>query len=139
MSEQNKATVRRIYEEVFGQGKLDVADELLAPDAIDHEGEGGTGPQAVKDVVGMFRAAFPDLQVTIDDIMADGDKVASRARFMGTHKGEFQGIPATGKRIEVEVIDIIRFGADGKAVEHWGLTDNMLMMQQLGVVPEMGS
>ena len=137
MSEQHKAVVRRIYDEVFGQGRLEVVDELLSADAIDHEGEGGTGPQTLKDAAGMFRAAFPDLKVTADDMMADGDKVIARARFTGTHNGEFMGIAPTGKSVEVGMIDIIRF-ADGKAVEHWGISDNMALMQQLGAAPPMG-
>lgn len=137
MSEENKATVRRIYDEIFSQGKLDAADEILAPGAVDHEG-GNNGPEGLKQTATMFRTAFPDLSVTVHDIMDAGDKVVARAAMSGTHKGDFMGVAATGKRVEVEMIDIIRFGSDGKAVEHWGIADNMAMMQQLGVVPEMG-
>lgn len=136
MSEENKAMLRRIYDEVFGQGKLDVADEILAPDAVDHE-DGSTGPDGLKRVATMFRSAFPDLSVNVHEIMDAGDKVVVRAAATGTHKGDFMGIAATGKRIEVEMIDIVRFEG-GKAVEHWGITDTMSLMQQLGAVPEMG-
>jgi predicted ester cyclase len=85
----------------------------------------------------MFRGAFPDFKVTIDDLIAEGDKVVIRATWNGTQKGEFMGIPPTGKRVSFGVIDIIRM-AGGKAVEHWGQMDSMGMMQQLGVAPAPG-
>jgi steroid delta-isomerase-like uncharacterized protein len=93
-----------------------------------------SGPEGIKRLVAMFRAAFPDLKISAEDMIADGDKVAVRSVMRGTHKGEFMGVPATGKRVEVSGIDIVRFEG-GKAVEHWGITDNMSMMQQLGAMP----
>ena len=83
----------------------------------------------------MYIAAFPDLKVTPEDILTSGDKVIARTRATGTQQGELLGIPATGKSINVQFIDIIRFGDDGLAREHWGVFDTMTMMQQLGVVP----
>jgi predicted ester cyclase len=82
----------------------------------------------------MLRNAFPDFKATIDDIVAESDKVVIRMTWSGTHKGEFMGIPATGKRVSFGVIDIMRI-AGGKLVEHWGQTDTMGMMQQLGAIP----
>ena len=135
MSEQNKAIMRRIYDEVFSKGNLAVVDELVVKDVIEHE-EGPQGSEGLKQTVTMFRTAFPDLQFSVEDMIAEGDKVVSRITMRGTHKGEFMGIPATGKTITVQAIDIIRF-ANGKAVEHWGVTDSAAMMEQLGVAPPM--
>jgi predicted ester cyclase len=85
----------------------------------------------------MFRSAFPDFKATINDIIAEGDKVVIRMTWNGTHRGEFMGIPPTGKRVSFGVFDILRI-AGGKFVEHWGQMDSMLMMQQLGVIPAPG-
>ncbi len=115
-----------------------MVDELFASDYVLHdpgvpEGE-LRGPEAFKDQwVSMFRTAFPDLQITIEDQIAEGDKVASRYTSRGTHQGELMGIPATGKRVEVTGTIISRF-AEGKIVEEWNNFDVMGMMQQLGVV-----
>ena len=133
MSEQNKAIMRRIYDEVFSNGNLAVVDELVVKDVIEHE-EGPQGSEGLKQTVTMFRTAFPDLQFSVEDMIAEGDKVVSRITMRGTHKGEFMGIPATDKTFAVQAIDIIRF-ANGKAVEHWGVTDSAAMMQQLGAAP----
>jgi predicted ester cyclase len=84
----------------------------------------------------MMIAGFPDLRFDAEDILTSGDKVVARARVTGTNKGEFMGMPATGKSINVQAIDIVSFGNDGLAVEHWGVMDMMSMMQQLGVVPQ---
>jgi steroid delta-isomerase-like uncharacterized protein len=85
----------------------------------------------------MIRAAFPDGRTTIDDIIAEGDKVVVRATMKGTHKGEFMGIPATGKQVTISGIDVTRF-VNGKSTEHWGQWDTLGMMQQVGVVPPPG-
>ncbi len=83
----------------------------------------------------MFIAAFPDLRMTAEDVIAGGDKVVARVRVAGTHKGAFMGMPPTGRRIDVQFIDIIRFGDDGLAREHWGVFDQLGMLQQLGAIP----
>lgn len=136
MTEQNKALLRRFYEEVIGEGKLDLIDELIAPDFVEHEEfpDMPPGRDGVKQVFSMFLEAFPDLHFHIKDMLAEGDKVVARVTMHGTHKGPFMGIPPTGKEIFVQAIDILRF-ADGKAIEHWGVTDQMSMMEQLGVKP----
>jgi predicted ester cyclase len=136
-TEDNKALVRQVLEEVFNQGNLGRADEFLAPDFVEHEalppGLPG-GREGVKQLVTMMRSAFPDFKATIDGILAEGDKVVVRQTFSGTHKGEFMGIAPTGRSMSMKVIDIIRL-AGGKFVEHWGLMDSTAMMQQLGAVP----
>lgn len=137
--EDNKALMRRIYDEVMSQGNIDLADEFFSDDFVEHEGFPGLpteGPEAPKAGFAMLRAAFPDLQVTPDDMIGEGDKVAARATISGTHKGEFMGIPPTNKSFKIEFLDIIEFH-DGKATEHWGLTDQGAMMEQLGIAPPM--
>jgi steroid delta-isomerase-like uncharacterized protein len=139
-TEENKVLLQRFYDEVFNQGNLDVADELIAADAVEHEafpGLEGSGPEVAKQFITIIRRAFPDVRVQAHDMIAQGDRVAARITFTGTHQGEFLGIPATGKQIEVGTMDIVRV-ANGKMVEHWGITDNLTMMQQLGVVPTPG-
>ena len=135
MSEQHKSIIQSIYN-IMNTGDFSKVDQLIASNAVDHEAPPGAplGPAVLKEFVTMFRAAFPDLKISAEDMIADGDKVAVRAVIRGTHKGEFMGVPATGKQFEVSGIDIIRFEG-GKAVEHWGVTDTMSLMQQLGAAP----
>jgi predicted ester cyclase len=139
MATDVKALVRSVYVEVFGAGKLELIDDLAADDMVDHEGMPGApaGKAGLEFIVSAFRAGFPDLTVVEHGIVADGDEVWFHGSFRGTHKGEFMGIPATGKSIDAEFIDRLRI-EDGKACEHWGVTDNLAFMQQLGVIPEMG-
>jgi predicted ester cyclase len=139
-TEQNKALVRRLMEEVFDRGNISLIDELFAPDFVEHEELPPgipAGSEGVKQMSTMFRSAFPDFKATIDDMIAEGDKVVVRGTWSGTHKGEFMGIAPTGKRVSFGVIDIVRI-AGGKFVEHWGQMDNMGLMQQLGLIPAPG-
>jgi len=136
-AEENIAHVRRFYEAV-SSGNLDVLDELGAPDFVDHNPEPDQGPGlgGVKDSFTKFRAAVPDLQVTVADIIGAGDKVVARAVMSGTDQGGLlPGAPASGKKFSVEVIDIVRFEG-GKAVERWGLYDGVSLLQQIGAMPE---
>ena len=138
--EQNKELVRQMVEEMFNQGNLSRADEFLAPDFVEHEElPPGIPPgrEGVKQLTTTLRSAFPDLSATIDDVVAEGDKVVIRQTWSGTHKGEFMGVPPTGRRVSIGVIDIIRVDG-GKFVEHWGQMDSMSMMQQLGAIPAPG-
>lgn len=136
--EENKATMRRILE-IFNTGNVNLADELIATDAIDHQAPPGIeqGLVGFKQLITMFRAAFSDIHFTIEDIIAEGDKVVARGTMSGTHKGEFMGMAPTNKPFTIQVIDIVRF-AGGKAVEHWGNQDDLGMLQQLGVIPKPG-
>ncbi len=135
-TEQNKRIMRRVYDEVINKGNLDLAEELIAVDLVEHEEFPGLsqGLEGFKQFLKMFRDAFPDLHFSVEDTVAEGDKVVSRFTIRGTHKGEFMGIAPTGRQVEVPAIDICRF-ADGKLVEHWGQSDMMSMMAQLGVMP----
>lgn len=134
-TEDLKALTRRFYDEVLVGGNLDLIDEFTHEDFVEHEEMPGlpSGREAPRVFTKMVRDAFPDISVTVEDIIAEGDKVVSRVRISGTHQGEFMGIPPTGRKIDVQTIDIVAF-EDGKAKEHWGVTDRMAMMQQLGVV-----
>ena len=138
--EQDKALVRRFVEEIFNRGNMSVVDELFAPDFVEHEELPAGIPndrEGVIQLTTMLRSAFPDFKATIDDIIAEGNKVVIRMTWRGTQKGEFMGVPPSGKSVAVGVIDIIRI-ADGQFVEHWGQMDSMGMMQQLGVIPAPG-
>jgi steroid delta-isomerase-like uncharacterized protein len=139
--EENKALVRQMVEEIFNQGDIGRADEFLAPDFAEREELPPGLPrdrEGVKQLTMMLRSAFPDLKATVEDIVAEGDKVVTRQTWTGTHTGgDFMGVPPTGKGVSVGVIDIIRI-AGGKFVEHWGQMDSMAMMQQLGAIPPPG-
>ncbi len=136
MADDHKGLARRFYGEVSA-GNLDALDELLADDFVEHEGMPGmpTGREGTRQLFTMLAAAFPDMNWEPQDILVDGDKAVARVQFTGTNDGEFMGMPATGKSVSVQVIDIVRFGEDGLAREHWGVFDMMGMMQQLGVAP----
>ena len=139
-TEQNKALVRQMVEEIFNRGNMSRADEFLAPDFVEREELPPGIPrdrEGVKQLTTVLRSAFPDFKATIDDIVAEGDKVVIRQTWSGTHKGEFMGVPPTGKSVSFGVIDIIRI-AGGKFVEHWGQMDRMGLRQQLGAIPTPG-
>ena len=125
-------------EEVLNKGNMQAVDELIAPNFVEHNPFPGQAPgvEGLKQAMVALRQAFPDLHVTVDEMLSDGDKVVIRSTMKGTHKGTFMKIPATGKQMSVEGIDIVRI-SNGRAVEHWGVTDNLTMMQQLGLVPAM--
>lgn len=133
---ENKELLRRFQDEVFGKGNLDLVDELFAGDFVGHSAgaEGDIhGPEEYKAFVATVRAASSDMEVTVEDRIAEGDKVVQRVVATGTHDGEFMGIEPTGNRFEISGIDIYRI-EDGKFVEGWEAADMMGMMQQLGVM-----
>ena len=136
MPEDPKTVVRRFYDEVSA-GNLDIVDELVADDFVEHEEFPGIEPnkEGVKQFFALFRSAFPDLRMEPHEMVAEGDLVCARVTMTGTHEGEFMGMPASGKPVEVQAIDMLRIG-DGQATEHWGVTDAMTMMQQLGAIPD---
>ena len=129
-------TMGRLYE-LISAGDIDGFGDCVADDFVEHEEMPGLEPskEGVKQLFHMYRAAFPDLRMEAQDILASGDKVVARVRATGTQRGEFMGIPAAGKSIDVQLIDIIRFGDDGLAHEHWGVFDALAMMQQLEAIP----
>ena len=137
--EKNKALVLRSIEEVWNQGKLEVMDEITSPDDVTHSptepGSPMVGIEAGKQAINVYRSAFPDLRLTIEDILAEGDKVVTRWTSTGTHNGELAGIPPTGKQTVSSGIVISRM-ADGKTVEDWWAWDALGLMQQLTATPE---
>jgi steroid delta-isomerase-like uncharacterized protein len=134
-AEENKALVRSFVEEFWNEGNLSTADELFAPDAEIHMPTGElVDLDGLKGFAGEFRGSFPDWHSSFEELVAEGDRVAERWTGRGTHRGELQGIPPTGKRVEVPGSVFYRM-VGGKIVEFWGQLDMMGMMQQLGVIP----
>lgn len=134
--EEGKALFHRYMDELANRGNMAAADELVAADVVEHEEPPpGTPPgrEGVKHFFTMLRSAFPDIRITVEDQVAEGDKVVSRVVCRGTHRGEFMGLPPTGRQVEYEAIDIVRI-IDGQIVEHWGVTDIYGLLRQLGVL-----
>jgi steroid delta-isomerase-like uncharacterized protein len=134
--EENKTQYRRTFEEVFNKGDLAIVDILVAPDFLNHEvppGMNNRGPDSTRQIVRMLRTAFPDLHVTIEDLVAEGDTVAGRVTMSGTHLGPFHGIPPTGRSFEQAHMHFVRF-RDGKAIEHRAVRDDLGMIRQLGLI-----
>jgi len=138
-TEANKTSVRRFYDEVFNKKNRAAIDEFIDPNQVDHAAPPGTpgGLAGAKQTIGMYLTAFPDLHFTVEDMIAEGDKLVARLTVRGTQQGAFMGIPPTGKHVTVSAIDISRM-AGGKSVEHWIEMDTLGMMQQLGVIPAPG-
>jgi steroid delta-isomerase-like uncharacterized protein len=139
MVEDNKARVRRYVEDFQSAGKVETANELVATDIVHYRGPAWmdadtTGRTGAMGFIAMLRAAFPDLHAVIHDQIGEGDKVMTRKTFYGTHRGEFWGIPPTGKQVTIDLIDILRI-TDGQMVEHWNVVDWMGLMQQLEATP----
>lgn len=133
-TETNKAIVRRYLEQVIGEGRADLVEEFLA-EGIELHGTGlESGLEALGQWVIMMATAFPDRQMTIDDVVAEGDRVVARTTMTGTHQGEMLSIPATGKAVMQPSITIFRL-VNGKIAEGWFAADNLSFMQQLGVIP----
>src|SRR4051812_22252763 len=138
--ESNKAVARRYWEELFSEGKLEVADEIVLDSwTIDNPGvpHGLRGPEALKQLVMMFRTGVPDLKFQIDDMRAEGDRVVVRYTASGTHLGPLFGIPATGRVATMTGLAIDRL-ENGKLAERWGNFDTLGLLQQLGAIPPMG-
>ena len=130
----HKGLVRRLYDEFVDRGNVKAAEEIISPDFVNDANE-LTGIEAVKALVLPVREAFPDLRHTIDDLVAEGDRVAVRWTMEATHRAPFAGVPATGKRVTLRAIVIYRF-RDGRVTELWAQVDRLGLMQQLGAVPQ---
>jgi len=130
-------TTRRIYG-LITAGDIDGFAEFVADDFVEHEETPGFEPtrEGVKQLFIMYKAAFPDLHMDAEEILASGDKTVARVKASGTQNGEFMGIPASGKSVEVQLIDIMRFDDAGLVCEHWGVMDMLSMLQQLGAIPD---
>jgi predicted ester cyclase len=134
--DQNKQVFRRLIEEGFNKGNLSALDALFTTNFKEHQ-DGMMPPNldGLKGAIRSLRGFFPDLTLTIEEIMADGDKTWARLTGRGTHRGQFMQWPPTGKTITITVIDICRF-ENGKIAEHWGVADRLAMMQQIGAFPQ---
>ena len=135
-SERSRELMRRITDEIWDHGRLDQIDELIAEDCVDHlelPGLEGSGRARYRASVEMTRATFSDFRNPLDAVIADGDVAVSWGRMTGTHDGDGWGFPPTGKTIDTPVVGMLRF-RDGQAVERWGVTDTMTMLQQLGLL-----
>jgi steroid delta-isomerase-like uncharacterized protein len=140
MSEGNKTIVRRLFEEVWNKGNLQLTDELLAPNYAHHDAstpDVGRGPESEKKRAALYRTAFPDIRLTVEEIIAEGETVVARWSCRGTHKGDLSGIAPTGKPFTISGVSIARL-ANGKIAEGWVNWDALGLMQQLGVVPDLG-
>jgi predicted ester cyclase len=135
-TEQIKAIKRQEYEAV-NQKKLDALEEVVAPDVISHPARPGQAPglEGVKQLFSSLYAAFPDFHIDVEDMIAEGDRIVARVTGSGTHQGEFMGIAPTGNRVEFSAIDIARI-VEGKIVEHWSNSDQLGLIQQLGVAEQ---
>lgn len=135
MSEQDKVTLRRFPLEILNEGKIDVIDEVLAADYVEHSPFGYPATrEGAKSFVRDFRSAVPDLKYTVNREISEGDFVVQHVTASGTLKGEFMGMPATGKSATWDEVHIVRV-VGGRGVEHWGLVDQLGMLQQLGLAP----
>jgi steroid delta-isomerase-like uncharacterized protein len=138
-TEQNKAIVRRFIEAVQNEGDLAALDALVAPGYVNHSTPPGVPPdrEGLKQLTALFRAAFPDGRMTIEEMVAEGDRVATRKTFRGTHRGELLGLPPTGRAVEIALLDLVRL-ADGQVVESWSVADELGLLRQLGALPSPG-
>jgi steroid delta-isomerase-like uncharacterized protein len=131
-------TMQRTYD-LINEGDIDGFGELLAEGFVEHEEQPGLAPTK-EGVLLFFRsylAAFPDLHMDVAEILASGDKAVARVRVTGTHNGEFMGMPASGRSVDVQLIDIMRFDGAGLVCEHWGVVDMLSLLQQLGAIPDL--
>ncbi len=133
---RNKAIIRQMYEELFTQGKLSLAEEIFAADYIDQEappGQSSRGPEAMRQLVTMFHNAFPDITFHVEEAIAEDETVAARVFWTGTHRGNFLGIAPTGRTVRQKQMHFIRF-KDGKMIDHLAIRDDLGLRQQLGVL-----
>lgn len=140
--EDNKQMTKRFYEDVVNGGQLDLIDKMVAEDFVDHEAPPGQEPpvrgrDVTRTVVEGMREAFPDLEVEVQQVVAEGDLVTARTTWRGTHEGSFFGIDPSNESVEVESIDIVRV-EDGVVTEHWGLMDNVALLSQIGEIQPPG-
>ena len=135
VSEQNKQAVRRILDEMFFKGDLDVADELIHPDFVNHEAPPGSlqGPEGLKQTTAWLRGLWGEMRADIQDEICEDDKVVARVIMHGRHLGEFMGRPPTGKEYAAQQIHVYRF-ENGKLIEHWGCRDDLGQALQLGLI-----
>lgn len=138
MASKHQALAEKVYD-IFNRGAAGELDAMFSDDFVEHQelpGSSGSGIGVVKEWIALWRAAFPDARFEILGIMSEGDSLCVRFRATGTHRGEFMGLPPTGRGFDVEGYDWVRLTPDGKVAEHWGTAEDMKMMTQLGAIPE---
>jgi len=139
-AEENKALARRWFEDLFNTGNLEVTDEIIAPEHVNHDPtlpDIPTGPEGQKQIVNLYRGAFTNAHISVEDQLAEGDRVVTRWTGSGTHQGELMGVAPTGNQVRITGITINRVSG-GKIVESWSNYDALGMMQQIGAIPEPG-
>jgi steroid delta-isomerase-like uncharacterized protein len=139
MLDANKAIASRIIQELYNQGRLDAADQYVSPGFVGHDSSRPApilGANGIKEYALTYRTAFPDLEISISEQIAEGDRVATRWEARGTHEGELFGVEPTGKQVTVTGITIDRY-ADGKLIENWTSWDTLGLLMQLGAVPDL--
>lgn len=135
MSDSNKQLVRRLYQEIVNEGNDSLIDELVGEGYVHHSREGTRhGRQALRDQISTYLGAFPDMKLQVDDVLSDGDRVATRVTGSGTHTGPLEGMPPTGKPVKIDAQSIFRIEG-GQVVEEWEIIDEVSMMEQLGQTP----
>lgn len=136
-AEDNKAVVQRMGEEAFNKGNLEVLDELVASDVVDHDPAPGqaSGREGIKQFASTLRTAFPDLQIAPENMVAEGDYVAFNYTIEGTHQGEFMGVAPTGNRVSARAMEMVRI-VDGQMVDRWGNADQLGILQQIDAIPQ---
>ena len=135
-----ESVYRRVVDDVISRGNVATFDDLTTPDFVEHEELPPGIPknrEGVKQFFSLLHTAFPDTMATIEHLVVQGDMVAARLVVTGTHRGDFAGIPPTGKQVSIQVFDLVRV-IDGKMTEHWGLSDQFSLLQQLGAIPAPG-
>ena len=132
----HSATMRATYERLTA-GDIAGFGDLVADDFVEHQGVSGSPPtkEGTLEFFHVLLTAFPDMRMDVEDLVAGDDKTVARVRITATHQGEFMGVPATGQRVDMELIDIMRFDDDGLVCEHWGVADMLSLLQQIGAVP----
>jgi steroid delta-isomerase-like uncharacterized protein len=137
VSSQNKIIVRRIFDEVISGGDIALAEQLIADDFVNHDGRPPPGRDGFKQGLMAIRAAFPDWRSSIDDMVAEGDKIAARWTVTGTQRGPYMGLPPTGRQIVMREAGFLRIEG-GKLVEIWRVADELTMLRELGALPPIG-
>ena len=133
--EENKALYGRLYGEILNKGNFDIVDEVFDANYVMHDAHSPvSGPDELKGLMTAYRTAFPDIRFTVEELVAEGDKVVKRWTIRGTHNGDLMGIAPTGKKVEVTGMTMARF-AGGKLVEEWEAADMLSLMQQVGAIP----
>jgi steroid delta-isomerase-like uncharacterized protein len=135
-TDKNKAICRMFFEEMLNKANFSIIEQLVDPDVISHDPFPGQakGAKGLRDTMKLFHTAFPDMKIIMNDMIAEDNRVMNKFTVTGTHKGEFMGIPATGKKISYEEVVILRL-KDEKIVEHWAVADALSLMQQIGAIP----